>query len=691
MPDWSYRTVLKPLLFLLPAQAARGFALGAMGTLARLPLGGRVIDFLGHMRPADALRRELLGTTLASPVGLGCGLDVHAVALRALARFGFGFLEVGPVTIEGESAQVARRNDLEAICYSPRQPSLSLLLARQRLRHVASLPTPVFVRLGSAAGATPEQATRDCMAMIEALAPHAAALVLTTSIVALEAAWSEDVWRSHLQEVAAAARKLPGSPALVVCLPPDTAAADADRLLAPAIELGISAVNISGGVSLDGGRVIGRPEAAPARELVRHLREKWGEKATDPPCPPFGRGGEADPPTTHFGKEGKCDPPNPPFGRGGQKELAIIASGVHDPSSALSLLQAGADLVQIDAGLVYSGPGLPKRVNEAILSREDVEHRSPSPRAAAPVSRPAQQSWFWALLMGIAMLVGGGIAVAIASTRVVLPYDEAFVGMSRDELSRINDRLLAFMSHDRVSLAGTMVAVGLLYAALAWFGMRRGQHWARVSVLVSAFSGFASFFLFLGFGYFDPFHAFVTAVLFQFLLLALHSPDPAPAQCGPPDLVEDRPWRLAQWGQLLFVIQGSALFAAGLVISWVGITSVFVPEDLEFMQTTAEALTKANPRLVPLVAHDRASFGGMLTSCGLAVLLPSLWGFGRGRRWLWWALVIGGTAGYAAAIGVHLAVGYTDAMHLAPAFGGAAVLYAGAALSWPYLCGRGRE
>ena len=43
---------------------------------------------------------------------------------------------------------------------------------------------------------------------------------------------------------------------------------------------------------------------------------------------------------------------------------------------------------------------------------------------------------------------------------------------------------------------------------------------------------FGSFFLFLGFGYFDPFHAFVTAVLFQFLLLMIHShlapPTPIP-------------------------------------------------------------------------------------------------------------------------------------------------------------------
>ena len=49
--------------------------------------------------------------------------------------------------------------------------------------------------------------------------------------------------------------------------------------------------------------------------------------------------------------------------------------------------------------------------------------------------------------------------------------------------------------------------------------IRRGAHWAQVAVLSSAFAGFVSLFGFLGFGYFDPFHAFVSAILFQFLLL----------------------------------------------------------------------------------------------------------------------------------------------------------------------------
>ena len=355
---------------------------------------------------------------------------------------------------------------------------------------------------------------------------------------------------------------------------------------------------------------------------------------------------------------------------------------MHEPAHALELLKAGANLVQIDSGLVYSGPGLPKRINDVLLHDRRDDTSADTARPPAP-----EQSWFWTLLLGVSMLLGGVLALLIAMTRVVLPYDEVHAGMTRAQLLAVNDRLLAFMAHDRVSLAGTMMAVGVLYISLSVFGIRRGLHWARVTVLASAFSGFGSFFFFLGFGYFDPFHAFVTAILFQFLLLALHARLGPPASWpAPPNLHNDWRWRWSLWGQLLFIIQGAALFTGGLVIAWVGITSVFVPEDLEFMRTTSEALLAANPRLLPLVAHDRATFGGMLVACGLAVLLPALWGYRQGCRWLWWTFLIAGMCGYVAAIGVHLAVGYTNHWHLTPAFAGLTFLVIGLALSYPYLC-----
>src|SRR5262249_59728854 len=110
------------------------------------------------------------------------------------------------------------------------------------------------------------------------------------------------------------------------------------------------------------------------------------------------------------------------------------------------------------------------------------------------------------------------------------------------------------------------------------------------------------------------------------------------------------------------------LLGAGAAISAIGVTQVFVHEDLKFMQTTPEVLRAAHPHLVPLVAHDRATFGGMLLASGWVFLLPALWGFRNGSAWLWGTMLAAGLAAYAAAIGVHFAVGYTDPMDPLPAF-----------------------
>jgi len=280
-------------------------------------------------------------------------------------------------------------------------------------------------------------------------------------------------------------------------------------------------------------------------------------------------------------------------------------------------------------------------------------------------------------MLGLAMLIGSLLALAIASTRVILPYDEVLCGLTRDQLSALNPRLLPFLAHDRISLAGTMIAIGVLYAGMSLWGIRRGIHWARIALFWSAGLGFASFFLFLGFGYFDPFHGFVTAILFQLYLQSMlggQSPLRPPSL---PEVTEDCAWRHGQWGQFLLVIHGTGLLLAGLTIMTVGVFDVFVPSDLEFLESTTDQLRQASESLIPMIAHDRATMGGMLMAAGIPFLLAALWGIGRGTRWLWWTMLLAAVPAYVCAIGVHFVIGYMDFLQLLPAFLGLGFLVAG--------------
>ena len=638
MPDWSYRTVFRPLLFRLPFPLARALCLGFMGGLSRLPLGGEVIDFLGHMRPDARLKTEIAGLCLPSPLVLGPFLDCRVIAPGALARFGFGMIEIGPVTVAelGNHGAISRRNERESLAVPDPLPSLALDDALRRLPQ--RLAVPVLVRLGAA---SLQQQPAENERVVAAFRDRAAAFGISLDQEDVRK-YSLDEWNECVQtlvRVAAGGQRTPRP--LLICLPADFDLDVASSYVAAAIAAGAAGIIVDGRArSAAGGWLVGRAALQESLATVRRLRERFGA------------------------------------GPG------IFAGAADDPQTGLELLAAGANAVQIDAGLVYAGPGLPKRMNEAVLFARGSSNTKSMPTSE---THAAAMSWFWALALGVAMLLGGLLALSFAATRVLLPYDEAYLGMSAEELSARMPRLLAFMAHDRVTLAGTMLAVGIQYICLAWYGIRRGLHWAKIAVVASAFAGFLSFFLFLGFGYFDPLHAFVTAILFQFLLLAFQGRLGTADSPMFPSLLNDWRWRLANWGQLLLIVQGAAIIAAGVTIAIVGITTVFVPEDLEFMGTTVAAIRATNPQLVPVVAHDRASFGGMLIAVGLATLLPALWGIRQGEQWLWWMLALAGTTAYAATLCVHLHVGYVDPMHLAPAFGGLALLWTALALLFPYL------
>ena len=183
MPDWSYRTLFRPVLFRLPSAAARNLCLNVMGTLAWSPVGRFAIDFLGHMRPDPRLARTLQGVEFPSPVGLGCGIDVEAVAVQALARFGFGFIEVGPVTCRPLRRSdggygVERRVQDESIAAAdpPDNPGVDALAARLGRREVPGVR--LVARLVVFPGVSALEAGDEVRAMSAAIGARVAVLAI---------------------------------------------------------------------------------------------------------------------------------------------------------------------------------------------------------------------------------------------------------------------------------------------------------------------------------------------------------------------------------------------------------------------------------------------------------------------------------------------------------------------------------
>ncbi|GAB3638655.1 hypothetical protein GCM10027422_42450 [Hymenobacter arcticus] len=299
-------------------------------------------------------------------------------------------------------------------------------------------------------------------------------------------------------------------------------------------------------------------------------------------------------------------------------------------------------------------------------------------------------------LVGLSLVLSGGFALFLAATRQLLPHDVAYLGVVASQICGASDgRILHFMFHDRAAFGGAVVATGLLYSWLAEFPLRQGQPWAWWVLLGSGLLGFSSFLAYLGYGYFDVWHGTATALLLPVFGLGLarsfgRLPPGArhlrsvgrPAFAGV--------WRSrAGVGRACLLVMGLGMVLAGFTIVGVGMTSVFVPQDLHYLNLTAKELTVLSPHLIPLIAHDRAGFGGALASCGVA-LFCCVW-CGAPSPSLWQVLALAGGVGFATAIGVHPLIGYTDFSHLAPAFAGLGLFVAGLWLGYPAMHGPQRR
>ena len=190
------------------------------------------------------------------------------------------------------------------------------------------------------------------------------------------------------------------------------------------------------------------------------------------------------------------------------------------------------------------------------------------------------------LFVGAALVLSGLFALFQAATGRFLPHDSAFLGMTSEQLCAVHGcRIVHFMIHDRVAFGGALVALGILYLWLVASPLRRGQAWAWRLLAASGGVGFASFLAYLGYGYLDTWHGAATLVLLPCFLAGLarswfYLDRSAGLDCPL------RPASVVRWnsapglGRALLLVTAFGLVSGGLTIWGVGMTSVFVPQDL---------------------------------------------------------------------------------------------------------------
>ena len=346
----AYRAV-RPLLFRVDSEEIHGFSLRTL-RLSGGSRGGRALLGFAGGASLEGCQVEVAGLRFPSRVGLGAGFDKDAVALRGWAALGFGFAEIGTVTPLAQAGnarpRLFRLREDDALI---NRMGFNNAGAQAVARHLAAarrrLPSGfvVGVNIGRNATTAPEDTIRDYLAVQHRLAPHAdywAINVSSPNTPGLRDLQSPKQLRALLDALADAGQKLGPARPIFVKLAPDMLPGEMEAVIAAVLRTrakGLILANTTisrdrldadGELAAEAGGLSGAPLLTRTRGLVRRVRALVGHR------------------------------------------LAIIASGgIGSGQDAATLVAAGADLVQLWTGLVYTGPGLIGETTKALRPRPD--------------------------------------------------------------------------------------------------------------------------------------------------------------------------------------------------------------------------------------------------------------------------------------------------------------------------------
>ncbi|MBI5241644.1 MAG: quinone-dependent dihydroorotate dehydrogenase [Elusimicrobia bacterium] len=328
-----YERVIRPLLFRMDAEAAHERAVRGLGFLGRVPGGPALLAAVAGAQ-APGLRTTVFGLDFPNPVGLAAGFDKDCLLTPILPSLGFGFLELGSVTLRpqpGNPKPRLMRLPLEhALINRMGFPSAGAQAAARRLQSAGRAAVPVGVNIGLNADCPKAKAPEEYALVLRLLHPWADYFVVNVSCPN-QTGLRDLQERLQLERILAAleAANSPRKPVLVK-LSPDLADAQLPDLLGLIMRHadGVVAVNTTTSrtaLSRDPGDIQGGLSGRPLRSAATAMIAR-----------------------IHRLTEGR---------------LPIIGvGGVETGGDVLEKLRAGAGLVQLYTGLVYGGPGAVTRV-----------------------------------------------------------------------------------------------------------------------------------------------------------------------------------------------------------------------------------------------------------------------------------------------------------------------------------------
>jgi dihydroorotate dehydrogenase len=331
--DLAWRRALRPMFFMLDPELAHRMV---FTLLAAVP---------AVSAPADvpALAQGLWGIRFSNPVGVAAGLDKDAAAAAVWQMLGFGFAEVGTITLRPQPGnpqpRLWRLPEHRALINRLGFPSLGVETAARRLANARArgLRMRLGVNLGPNKETPPGRVADDIAALAGRWGPMADFIVINVSspnTPGLREWQAPDHLRTLIERAFPDRAASKPSPPLLIKLAPDLDGEPLRAICGTIVDL-----------HLDG---IVATNTTIAREAIG-VRSDYPGGLSGPPLKARARAA--------IGEIYRCT----------QGRVPIIGvGGVASAEDAYGHICTGASLVELYTGLIYEGPGLPRSIKEGL-------------------------------------------------------------------------------------------------------------------------------------------------------------------------------------------------------------------------------------------------------------------------------------------------------------------------------------
>jgi dihydroorotate dehydrogenase len=103
-----YRLIVRPLLFCFDAEKIHYFSLNFLKIALKLYPIEKMVNMIYNSNHKN-LETELFGIKFPNPVGLAAGFDKNGKYIKELSNFGFGFIEIGTITPKSQPGNPKKR------------------------------------------------------------------------------------------------------------------------------------------------------------------------------------------------------------------------------------------------------------------------------------------------------------------------------------------------------------------------------------------------------------------------------------------------------------------------------------------------------------------------------------------------------------------------------------------------------